>query len=343
MGDKPEDRGRYIKVTTQRGVRYSVNPLHQRWQTRQSHLCYPFLNTTVYSDTMFVKSRTRAGIGGAKKCAQVFTTTFDHLKFYPMRSKAQSGHKLDKFVHDVGVMKHLHTDGTKEEYDAVWGMTIKYHHIHPTVTEPYNSNQNRAEIAIRDLRWAIRHHSKRKAAPFWLWNLAPWNANIKSCTASVLPQMNRRTPLEVTSRSTPDISDLTLHNWYEYVWYWDPADPEPAQKEKLGRWLGVAHRVGQDLSYWIITAKCSFIAWSTIRPVNDNETSTEHFLKSRDTLDRTIKSNIGDCLETPDPSVDVIPNEIFKDYKDDFDLDPWMPDLIGKRQKITVLKRQINS
>jgi hypothetical protein len=27
-----------IKVTTQKGVRYSVNALHRRWRTRQSHL-----------------------------------------------------------------------------------------------------------------------------------------------------------------------------------------------------------------------------------------------------------------------------------------------------------------
>jgi hypothetical protein len=110
------------------------------------------------------------------------------------------------------------------------------------------------------------------------------------------------------------------------VWYWDPAEPEPTQKEKLGRWLGVAHGVGHDLSYWILTGKCSIIARSMVRPVNDSETSTEHFIKSRDTLDRAIESQIGDCLEKPDPSVNgistVVPDDIFKGYEDNFDLDP---------------------
>jgi hypothetical protein len=116
-----------------------------------------------------------------------------------------------------------------------------------------------------------------------------------------------------------------LHDWYNCVWYWDPAEPEPAQKEKLGRWLGVAHGVCQDLFYWILTAKCSVIARSTVRPVNDNETLTEHCLKSGETLDRVIESKIGNILETVDPSVDginIIPDEIFKDYEDDLDICP---------------------
>jgi hypothetical protein len=106
------------------------------------------LNTTVYSDTMFVKAKTHAGIGD-DKCAQVFTTPFDFMKFYPMKEKVEAGHQLDKCVHEIGVMKHLHTDGAIEEYDFTWGKTVKYHHIHQMITEPYSSNQNRAEIAIR--------------------------------------------------------------------------------------------------------------------------------------------------------------------------------------------------
>jgi hypothetical protein len=70
---------------------------------------------------MFVKSRTHAGLGG-DACAQVFTTQFEFLKFFPMKSKAEAGHNLDKFIHEVGVMKHLHIDGAKEESDAVCGV-----------------------------------------------------------------------------------------------------------------------------------------------------------------------------------------------------------------------------
>jgi hypothetical protein len=44
--------------------------------------------------------------------------------------------KLDKIFNEVGVMKHLHTDGAKEEYDSTWGKTVKYHHIQQTITEP---------------------------------------------------------------------------------------------------------------------------------------------------------------------------------------------------------------
>jgi hypothetical protein len=66
---------------------------------------------------MFVRAKSHAGIGG-DKCAQVFTMPFDFIKFYPMKSKVEAEHKLDKFIHKVGVMKHLHMDGAKEEYDS---------------------------------------------------------------------------------------------------------------------------------------------------------------------------------------------------------------------------------
>jgi hypothetical protein len=70
-------------------------------------------HTTVYSDTMFAKSKSHAGSGG-DKCAQVFETTFDLLKLYPMKDKSEAGYQLDKCVHNVGMMKHLHTDGAKK-------------------------------------------------------------------------------------------------------------------------------------------------------------------------------------------------------------------------------------
>jgi hypothetical protein len=43
------------------------------------------------------------------------------IKLYPMKSKVEAGHKFDEFVHDVDVMKELHTDGA-------WGETINKSH-----------------------------------------------------------------------------------------------------------------------------------------------------------------------------------------------------------------------
>jgi hypothetical protein len=191
-----------MKVTTQRGMQYSTQPLHRRWRTGPAHLRYPILKTTVYSDTLFVTAKYRAGIGG-DKCAQVFTTPFDHIRFYPMKLKAQAGEKLDQYVQDICKMEHLHTDGAKEEADGLWGRTVKYHHIRQTLTEPFSSSQNRAEIGIRDLRRGIRFHSRRKNSPCRLWNyLGGWYADKKVATASSLPDRDGRTPHEVLTGNT---------------------------------------------------------------------------------------------------------------------------------------------
>jgi hypothetical protein len=68
------------------------------------------------------------------------------------------------------------------------------------------------------------------------------------------------------------------------------------------------------------------IPWSTVSPVNDDETTTDSFTKSRKTLEEVIESKIGDCLKTVNPSVEgillVIPDEIFLGYEDNSDLKP---------------------
>jgi hypothetical protein len=44
----------------------------------------------------------------------------------------------------------------------------------------------------------------------------------------------------------------------------------------LGRWLGVAHRVGQAMCYWFLTAKNgTVIARSTVGPITDDELGTD--------------------------------------------------------------------
>ena len=61
---------------------------------------------------------------------------------------------------------------------------------------------------------------------------------------------------------TPDISEYLYFSFYDYVSY----------KENSGlgitairRWLGVSHRVGGIMSYWILTQKGTVISKTTVQ------------------------------------------------------------------------------
>ena len=77
-------------------------------------------------------------------------------------------------------------------------------------------------------------------------------------TATPTFGLNGRTPMEVLTGETPDISEFVDYSWYDWVAYFDPDigtldQDESPQKEKLGRWLGPSHRVGQAMCFYFLT------------------------------------------------------------------------------------------
>jgi hypothetical protein len=57
-----------------------------------------------------------------------------------------------------------------------------------------------------------------------------------------------RTGYEKITGETPDISEWCDFGFYDHVWYWDTPNDDIASA-KIGRWLGVSHRVGSGLCY----------------------------------------------------------------------------------------------
>ena len=49
------------------------------------------------------------------------------------------------------------------------------------------------------------------------------------------------------------------------------------EKLRIGIWLGVSHRVGRALCYWILTAKGRVISSTTFQNVTKDEAATDDF------------------------------------------------------------------
>jgi hypothetical protein len=92
-----------------------------------------------------------------------------------------------------------------------------------------------------------------------------------SLTANSSFALEGRTPIEQITGETPDISEYLDFGFYDWVWYKDNAG---VGENMFGRWLGVSHRVGNLMSYWILTIACRVISRTTVQRITHLELTT---------------------------------------------------------------------
>jgi hypothetical protein len=83
-----------LVAMTQSGIRRILQPIERRYKTRQSHLCFPTLNTRFYTDTMFSTTKSLRG----NKCAQVFTNGLGYDLFYPLKKESEVAAALNEVI-----------------------------------------------------------------------------------------------------------------------------------------------------------------------------------------------------------------------------------------------------
>ena len=172
---------------------------------------------------------------------------------------------LNEVVRTVGVPKELVSDGARAELYGRFGAVASEYRIKQRVTEPYSGWQNRAEAAIREIKRGIKRVTQRARSPKRLWDYCgEWVAAIRRLTAHDIPSLRDRVPCEAIEGNTPDISEYAQFEWYQYVWYHDPAVQFPDDPKKLGRWIGVAH-CRRRAGYWRgqLFSPCRRTKWTT--------------------------------------------------------------------------------
>ena len=130
----------------------------------------------------------------------------------------------------------------------------------------------------------------KKRVPHRLWDYGiRWVCEVIQRMASTSRHLNAGTPLKQLTGEMPDISEYLNFSFYDLCWSNDNAG---LGETKLGRWLGVSHRVGSLISYWILTIKGNVVSRTTISRVTSLEMQ-EDLNKSRiSEFDAAIK----DCL-----------------------------------------------
>ena len=140
--------------------------------------------------------------------------------------------------------------------------TIKEYEIDYHVSAPRRPNENPSEGQIRELKRRWYRIMTKRDIPDRLWDFGLiWVCETGNLTASSSKYAGGRTSLELITGETPDISEYLDFGFYDWVIYRSNAG---LGELSLGRWLGVSHRVGQLMSYWILTETGNIISCITV-------------------------------------------------------------------------------
>lgn len=96
--------------------------------------------------------------------------------------------------------------------------------------------------------------------------------DIMNLTVNYSKYSNGRVPLEIVTGITPDIMeylDFTIYGWVYFR-----TDGGLGTNE-IGRWLGVSHRVGPAMTYWVLPKSGIPISTNTVQSVTEAEKLTD--------------------------------------------------------------------
>ena len=91
--------------------------------------------------------------------------------------------------------------------------------------------------------------------------------------AELLSRLSRgrddRTGYEEVFGQTPNIAEHVDFEFYDLVWWWDRGDrnSSTADPKQFAGWLGISHRIGSDMCYWLITESGQIISKSSVQLV----------------------------------------------------------------------------
>ena len=300
---------RTLGVTTNNHIRTNEGKLSRRFRTDIFQKRYRRLGgnfSRFYTDTLFFKCKTL----DLFTCAQIFCNKARFTKVFPMQSKSQAHEALTSFVQEVGIPNVLHSDDAKELAQGEMRRKMTKYEIYHTMAEPYSPWQNYAEDSIRIIKNWARYFMQTTNTPIRLIDHAMlYVCELRNRTAASSILTKGRTPFEITFGFSPDISEYTTFEWYQYIWYWEPIQP---QKQLLGRWLGVSDHIGNGLTYKIINDKAEVIVRSTVTTLSEDDLKRVDFQERLKSLDYSIEQKIGNYIKSLVPGATMIGNNSYQ-------------------------------
>jgi hypothetical protein len=140
-----------------------------------------------------------------------------------------------------------------------------------------------------------------------------WQARIMQ----IIPQgLNQRTAHEIVTGRTPDISEYCNFDFYDLVWYWpNTVEPQDNKNRRLAQWVGVAHRVGSTMCYWLIPGSGIVIVNTSVHHVVLDDTLQPGISRLIDKFDAALTERLDDANHMLDPNA-FNPIDTYNNYSD---------------------------
>jgi len=139
----------------------------------------------------------------------------------------------------------------------------------------------------------------------------------------------------LTTGDVGDISNSCVHEFFGWCLYRDQGEAFPFQKKKLGRVLGPAKHVGNEMEQYILTQKGSIVPRRTVRPLTDSEFKQVVIQTRMKIFDNMVLAKYGDSMSVavppnnakPASNIDYNPNSDFDyvPYEDDEEIPRTIP------------------
>jgi hypothetical protein len=200
-------------------------------------------------------------------------------EIYPMAQKADAGQALKTFVMELGVPEQLTIDGSKEQTmpGTEFMKCCRRNDIKIQRAEPEQPNQNPAEGVIHEVRRRWFQTMIRKRVPRKLWDYR-WTTQVMQHTSTQAGGLGGACPLEDVRGKTVDISEYLDFGFYDHVSYKENAG---LGMTAIRRWLGVLHRVGGLMSYWVLTQTAgTVVSRTTVQRITSLEKETDKVKES---------------------------------------------------------------
>ena len=297
-----------LSVTTQKGIRHSLHPLNRRYRVDHLDLHRTYLKGQWYLDHMTAKKRSINQNTGAW-----LYTNGHYTACYPTESRRNAVDTLSAFCDDVGTPKRLKSDRAPELVGRATPFLhlARKRHIDLTYAEPERVNQiHKVDIEMRELKKRCRNKMIHKNAPKRVWDFALVHT-AKLMQFVPRPTLNNRTGYEEVTGQTPDISEFLDFDFWDLVWYWPSKHPGlTADDRKLGRWAGVAHRIGSDMCYWIIPESGIPITDTTVQHVTRDDLHDPAISALVERFNSTLTNRLDDTnFDNPDIANFHLPDE----------------------------------
>jgi hypothetical protein len=138
----------------------------------------------------------------------------------------------------------------------------------------------------------------KKKVPKRLWDYGfRWVCEIQNRTSNTARGLNGRCPLAKVTGESVDITEYLDFGFYDWVWFKENAG---LGETKVGRWLGVSHRVGPLMSYWVLTREGQVLSRTSVQRVTNLELMTDENVKRCNEFDMSISEKVGDIARFVD-------------------------------------------